>query len=332
MDLILEMLFGSHLYGTDTPSSDKDFKGIYIPSKRELLLGKASPTISFSRTKGHAERNTADDVDREFFSLARYLELLTQGQTVALDMLFGAEYEDTNRPGDMIVQTIYANRDRLLTKNVAAFMGYAKQQAAKYGIKGSRMDALKQVKRELECFDPRTTLGDNSEQLEALAANSRQLVSLENTPLIDKVLCKDPSGIFVAPHLQVNGRKIPYYAKVRYALEIVNKMYDEYGKRAQKAHLAGGVDWKALSHAVRVNSEALELLTIGVITFPRPDRKLLIEIKTGQLPYEQVAELIEQGLANVVEASAKSPLREKPDLEWVDDFVYEIYRDFAKGE
>lgn len=98
MNLILKMKFGSHLYGTDTPSSDLDYKGIYIPSPREILLGRTKPTISISRKKDQFERNTSEDVDQEYFTLARYLELLTQGQTVALDVLFGAREQDILSP------------------------------------------------------------------------------------------------------------------------------------------------------------------------------------------------------------------------------------------
>lgn len=209
-------------------------------------------------------------------------------------------------------------------------MGYARQQAAKYGIKGSRMDALTRTATMLETLDPSTTLAANSYWLSMLVDEYSSMISLEKAPLVSVVLCKGPKPGLEEPHLQVNGRKIPFHAKVKYAREVVYKMLDGYGKRAQKAHLAGGVDWKALSHAVRVNSQALELLTTRHITFPRPDAKLLVNIKTGQLPYEQVAELIEEGLADVVEASATSKLREQPDLEWVDEFVYTVYKESVK--
>jgi hypothetical protein len=95
--------------------------------------------------------------------------------------------------------------------------------------------------------------------------------------------------------------------------------------------LEGGKDFKALSHSVRVNSEALQLLTTGHITFPRPDRELLLQIKLGQLPYEQIAELIEQGLADVCEVHKKSTLRDKPDKEWADNFVYDVYSKIVRN-
>lgn len=337
MNKILEIKFGSHLYGTDTPTSDLDYKAIYLPTAREIVLGRVKGTIATSRPKSHCERNNKDDIDTETFSLCRYLELLMEGQTVALDFLFAPESSRTLQTdfGDEIMRKIYDNRDKLLTRNINAFVGYARQQAAKYGIKGSRMDSLKRTSALLEKLyqkDPHVRLGAYWPAIEELVKESESLVSLEKTPLIEVVKLKGPKGLIDQEHLKVNGRNIPFHATVKYAKEIVDKMLDSYGARAHKAHLAGGVDWKALSHAVRVNSEALELMATSQITFPRPDRDLLLKIKKGELPYEQVAEIIEEGLAKLHEAHETCTLRDKPDQEWADQLVYDVYSEIVRRE
>lgn len=337
MNKILEIKFGSHLYGTNTPTSDLDFKGIYLPTAKEILLGRIKETIANSRPKAECERNNKDDIDSEYFSLDRYLSLLTEGQTVALDVLFAPRdnYTLLTDVGDAIMTEIYANREKLMTKNVNAFVGYARQQAAKYGIKGSRMDALK---RAMELLDglyaavPYDKLALHDSLFANLIKECEALVSLEKTALVEFVMLKGPTGEIDQKHLHVNGRYLPMHATVKWAREIVGKMLEGYGNRAKKAHLAGGVDWKALSHAVRVNSEALELLGSNFITFPRPDKDLLLQIKRGDLPYEQVAEIIEQGLADLYAAQEKSPLRDSPDREWVDNFLYRIYSDIVKRD
>lgn len=335
MNKILEMEFGSSLYGTRTPNSDLDYKAIYLPTAKEIVLGNYKRTIAKSRPKSECERNTKDDIDIEIFSLDRYLELLMQGQTVALDILFGFKESDCipDKVGynSSIMQIIYTNRDKLLTKNVNAFVGYAKQQAAKYGIKGSRMDALKRTKTCLDKMpDPHMTLGEFPLIMQDLIEECSSLISLEKTSLVEIVTLKGPKGLIDQPHLKINGRSIPFHAKVKYAREVVDKMLDSYGNRAKKAHLAGGIDWKALSHAVRVNSEALELLSTGRITFPRPDREMLLNIKLGNVVDTIVYEMIEQGLADLYEASEKSTLRETPDKEWADEFIYQIYSGIVK--
>lgn len=337
MRKIFELKFGSHLYGTDTPNSDLDLKGIYLPTAREIVLHSYKETVATCRPKKECERNNKDDVDLEFFSLDRYLDLLIQGQTVALDVLFAPRDMYTFQDPCLvwIMDRIYENRFELLNKNVNAFVGYARQQAAKYGIKGSRMDALKKTNDVLEFLIER---GGGSDKLSSwphhfmdLVNSCNELISLEKTPLVQVVYLKGPKGEMDAPHLSINGRNIPFHATVEYACDIVGKMLDGYGQRARKAHLAGGVDWKALSHAVRVNNEAKELLETGQITFPRPDREILLQIKTGQLPPEQVFEMIEQGLEELYVAKEKSTLREEPNRAWADDFVYQIYTDIVMG-
>lgn len=335
MNKILEIKFGSHLYGTNTPTSDLDFKGIYLPTAKEIVLGKVKETIANNRPKAECERNNKDDVDTEYFSLDRYLSLLTEGQTVALDVLFApiGNYTLLTDEGAYIMGEIYNNRYKLMTKNVNAFVGYARQQAAKYGIKGSRMDALQRVIEVLDVLyaSPYDKLAVHESIFANLIKECESLVSLEKTALVEFVMLKGPTGEIDQKHLHVNGRYIPMHATVRWAREIVGKMLEGYGNRAKKAHLAGGVDWKALSHAVRVNSEAIELLGGNLIQFPRPDRELLLQIKRGDLPYEQVAEIIEQGLADLYAAQEKSTLRDTPDREWVDDFLYRIYSNIVKG-
>jgi predicted nucleotidyltransferase len=50
MDLVVEMRFGSHLYGTDTPDSDVDLKGVYLPEARDILLQRIVPSVTLGRT------------------------------------------------------------------------------------------------------------------------------------------------------------------------------------------------------------------------------------------------------------------------------------------
>lgn len=326
MNKIVEIKFGSHLYGTNTPNSDLDFKGVYLPTAREIVLGGYKKTVSTQRSKQTGERNNKDDVDTEYFSLDRYLELLCQGQTVALDMLFAPieNWTYLNEGYGGIWYIIYENKEKLITKNVNSFIGYSKKQAGKYGVKGSRLDALRKVVSLLESYPEYARLENHANDLDKLVEESALVVSLENTPLISIEMVKQVSGLLL-PHLQVCNRKIAYTCTVKQALSVYGKIYNEYGLRAHKASLDGGRDYKSLSHAIRVNSEAKELLLTGHITFPRPDRELLTQVKTNQIPYEQVAEMIEQGLMELVEANKVSTLRDTPDQEWVDNFIYDVY-------
>ncbi|MCX9024651.1 MAG: nucleotidyltransferase domain-containing protein [Candidatus Methanoperedens sp.] len=338
MNKLLEIKFGSHLYGTDTPESDLDYKSIYVPTAREIVLHTYKKVDCISRKKKHCERNNKEDVDIEVFSLDRFLDDLMAGQTWALDMFFATEssYTECSLLGRGVMMDLHMNKERLLTRNVNAFVGYARQQAAKYGIKGSRMDALKRTMVLLESLPQWDRLAQYDKQVYALVDECKELISLERTPLVEVVMVPGPNKVDMMPHLHVCGRKMAFQTPIKIIKECYGKILAEYGQRAKKAHLAGGVDWKALSHAVRVNHEALELLKTGKVTFPRPERELLLKIKTsGQtqaMEDKEVYAMIEQGLLELTEAHGHSTLRDEPDYEWANDYVYNLYSNIVKRD
>lgn len=326
---LFELPFGSTLYQTRTENSDLDLKAIYLPTAKEIVLGKYKKTISTQRPKQNGERNTKDDVDIEVFSLDQYLKLLAQGQTVALDTLFGVK-EDmlTNWYSSVIWKEIQQNKDKLLCKDLTAFIGYSKQQAAKYGLKGFRVAALRET---LEFLDnqPLTLRLNELQYLNSFVfENTYEIPALpknENIKLVKKLNKFHQQEEF----LEVNGKFYSTNCTVKMVRDQIQKNFEVYGKRSLMAETNQGVDWKAVSHAVRVNSEGIELLETGSITFPRQDRELLIKIKTGQMEYKEVADLIVKGLEDLNAAAAKSTLRDKPDQEWIDNFVEGVYTDIV---
>ena len=319
MKLIVEMRFGSHLYATATPLSDLDYKGVYIPDARDILLQRVRDTISQSRPKAPGEKNAAGDVDREIYGLQRYLELLSEGQTVALDMLFAPDTVMVSEPGPEW-REIQANSDRLVTRRAASFVRYCRQQANKYGIKGSRVAAARAA---LALLISAEAVHGSTAKLGTIESEVTALVSTtEHASLLDMEM---PGGRLVR-HLEVCGRKMPFTSSIKNAREVVQRLVDEYGERALQAERNEGVDWKALSHAVRVGREALELLETGRITFPLPCAAEVLAVKHGERPYAAVGEEIERLLEAVEGAATRSTLRDEPDQDFIDDLVARTHR------
>lgn len=320
MRLIMRCAFGSRLYGTSTPESDLDFKSVFIPDGRSILLQRAKNAINDHRPKAEREKNYAGEVEEERFSLQRFLGLAAEGQTIALDVLFAPEWATTDDPS-WHWQEIIDNRDRLLTRKSAAFIGYAKQQANRYGIRGSRVAAaraaLRLIDEGMAAFGATAKLSA-MEDVILLAPLEHEHMSLleDTTPHGQKVLL-----------WEVCNRKMPLTASIKNAHDIMQRVVDEYGKRALMAESNQGVDWKALSHAVRVGNQAIELLQTGFVTFPLPNAEHVMAIKLGQRPYQDVAAEIEDLLERVEAAAAVSALPAEPDLAWIDDFVASAYRD-----
>lgn len=315
---IVRMVFGSHLYGTDTPTSDRDWKAVHLPSGDDILLGRIK-SVETSQTKtDNSAKNGADDVDFESYALQKYLALVAEGQTVALGMLFAPEWAWTG--AEPVWRELQENRSKLLTRRCASFIGYCRQQANKYGIKGSRMAAaraaMEMFAEARERLPALAKVGDMEAELRAFAERVEHA----------GIMGKEVGGGNTVLHLAVCQRLVPFTARVKMAHEIYAALFNEYGQRALAAERNEGVDWKALSHAVRVGLEAIELLETGVVTYPSPQREHLKAIKTGQLPYAQVASEIDALLPAVEEAAERSTLPDKADAAFMDDFVRKHYR------
>lgn len=306
LTLIIKMRFGSHLYGTVTEDSDLDYKGVFLPTKEQVLLGKI-PKSYTENTKGRTgEKNTPQDIDVEIYSLHYFIELACQGQTVALDML--------HAPREMLISTspiwdrIVENRSRFYTKNLKAFIGYARHQAAKYGIKGSRLNAAREVISLLESWD------DSIQLMEIW----NELPSGEHIHFLDQ---RTPNDL---RQYQVVGKVFQETVRVGYVLPILKKFNTEYGKRAEMAANNQGIDWKAISHAFRAAFQVRQLLTEGTITFPLKEAEFLRGVKNGKCDYLTVASPKLEELMDEVEELAKgSTLPERVDRKFWDHFLIE---------
>lgn len=315
---IVTIQFGSHLYGTNTTSSDLDYKSVHIPSAEDILLQRVSESVSSKRDKKEGEKNNPNDVDDESYSLQKYCKLAAQGQTVAIDMLFSPESSilETSK----IWKYIQANKDQFLTKKSAAFIGYCRTQANKYGIKGSRVAAARDAAKAFQLmYENHNAVAKVGEFIPLMTA------LVKSNPEHTAFVSKEHKDGHMEDYFECCNRQVPFSASVKLAAEIYGKVYANYGDRARLAESNEGVDWKALSHAVRVGDEALELLNTGNITFPLLNAKHILDIKLGKLPYQQVAEEIEQLLSKVEEASEKSKLPNTVNQIFIDDLVMRVY-------
>lgn len=318
LDLIVEMRCGSHLYGTATPSSDTDIKAVYLPGAADILLQRARPTISAGPDKADGARNAAGDIDTEVFSLDRYLGLLAAGQTIALDMLFAPD-DAMLRPPGAIWREIQRNAHRLVTRQAGSFVGYARRQAAKFGVKGSRLAAARKALELLTAAEARlggqARLARVEPELASLAADE------EHVSLVDLPTAAGGS----IRHLDLGGRRAPFTASVKEARELAGHVVAGYGRRALEAERNEGVDWKALSHAVRVGREALELLTTGRIVFPLACAPYLLAVKRGEVPHAAVIAEVENLAAAVEAAAAASALPDEPDRAFIEGLLFRVY-------
>lgn len=317
-ETIFKIKHGSHLYGTNTPASDLDLKEVHLPSGRDIVLQRAKNAYDNSTPKEAGQKNTKDDVDIQSFAVHKLFQMLTSGDIIGMEMIFAPPQNVLYR--DSRYDIILENKNIFMSRKVDGYVGYCRQQANKYGIRGSRVAAVRKVVEVLgyyKQFSPKEKLVTIAESLGYLAQN------IEHCAVED--IMNGAHGTSML-HFVCCDRKVPYTIKIEDALKIYQRVFDEYGDRAKQAESNQGVDWKALSHAIRVGEQAIELLETSHIRFPRPNAAYLLSIKKGEIPYKKIADDLDELLTKVNEASVRSSLPEKADSMKIEELLLELYR------
>lgn len=289
-ELIYLTRFGSHLFGTNTDSSDTDVKGLFLPNLKELILGTAPKCLTFKSNTGK-EKNTQDDVDIQLWSLQYWFKLLEMGDTNAIDLLYAHTNQECHLyqsdtldfVGDMEEIHHYVCD---ITR-AQGYLGYIMQQTKKYSIKGSRLNAIKVVYDWLMKAHPK-------------------ILEFKLDFWMTEILkeCGDASYCF---EKAINGvRSLVLCGKAHMGSitmqEFTSRVtgdFERYGQRAIQAANNDGVDWKAVSHALRCLYQTQFLLKTGRVSFPLPCASMLLDVKQGKIPWADCEKILVEGMEEV---------------------------------
>ena len=309
MDLLFKTKFGSHLYGLNTPSSDTDYKGIYMPTLSQLLLGTWPKSIRTSTGTAHT-KNTSEDIDEEYYALPYFIKLAVDGDTTALDMLHANK--DSTLVSSPIWEELKSKRKEFYSRDMKALVGYARNQIAKYGMKGTRL----------------ATMQDVLNKSKHLVGKLRDVVHL----LPQNEYCKvvlEPENAKQQPYYEVCGKKFLLNTPVQDLQFLMQEQLDKYGERARLAQANEGVDWKALSHALRVAYQMKSVYEDGDFEYPLKQSHFLRLVKAGEVDFSEVKQVLESTLERVEELAKFSYMREKVNRatwdQWLLDKYWEEY-------
>jgi predicted nucleotidyltransferase len=268
---------GSHLYGLNTPESDVDYKGVYLPSEDDMLTNTAVHHITTS-TGDDFSKNTAEDIDIEWISIQKYLQLLSKAEMIAVDILFAVTNKDSVILSTPQWDYLVSFYKELSSVDFKPYIGYIRKQVSKYGVKGTRVGVYKELLDQAKNF--------NKYQLRPIhrtgeGVSQRINIRLEayRDQLIENEFCKIEDDFYV-----VLGKKYQFTAPVSEYITSITKSYESYGSRAKLAEINQGVDWKAVSHAIRASYQLEMLVDNGLIKFPFTGAKkqTLLDIKQGK--------------------------------------------------
>lgn len=326
--LLYITIFGSHLYGTNTENSDKDYKGIFLPSIKSCLLNKQRESYTIS-TGSNIGKNSSEDCDIQFWSLQYWLKLLEKGDTNAIDLLASMYSTHNEKPICRGILDYYIEKPLSLIdlRHNKAYVSYAFHQAKKYGLKGSRIGILKEILNYL------TTIYSNPfESTEFWKAGD----------VFDEILKKfhNPSLCFEKKDnnnrfLYICGKGYMDSIKLSEMIYRLNSEYEKYGDRARQAEQNENIDWKAVSHAIRCLDQVIEMAETGnIVQYPLKTAPYILEIKQGKHTWQEVESVIIYKLDIAEKLIAKVPENKKIKKVHEDIIInaYKFYEKYIDNE
>jgi len=294
--LIFSCFGGSKLYGTSTPLSDTDERGVFIPSE-EYFYG------FLKKTEQYEDKSE----DTSYLEIRKFLHLASQNNPNVIELLWVPDnmYLNATKEWEKIVE----NRHLFIsTKAKFTFSGYAHSQFKR--IKNHRGYLLNPPKKKPIPED--------------FGLTGRSLMS------------DDDMGTYetVKEVVEVVGDLRSLVTKSK-AYKNAKREWDSYenwkkNRNPERAILEEkyGFDVKHAQNLYRLITEGEELLTTGNITFPRPDAEFLLEIRNGKYSYDQMLAILENYDQKFEELYQSSKLQKSADVKKIDELCIKIIKEF----
>jgi len=314
-NIILEIKTGSHLYGTNVPTSDIDYVGIYIPSYFDYLTSdKYIKELDMSvKSKGTNGKNLQDAIDRKFYTYSNFIKLATANNPTILEMLF---VNDKNivKINDF-GRTLIENRHMFLHKGlIKRFKGYSKQQSHKMEIKSTKYHEMIKVLDYLKIVDQMKVLAELKYDKEFM-----KIIS-EYVQIVGKY----------DKHLSIGDINIPMSVYVK---DAVNRLQNRIDKATHRSSLIldYGFDTKFAQHLIRLLIEGVEFLKYGELRFPLIQKDLLLDIRNGKMVIEEVFKLRDKLLLEIESLEKTTKIPAVVDVEIINKFRDEQLRLMIKN-
>ena len=358
-NIIFKAIVGSQAYGTSTPESDTDHKGIFMQPIDELI------------TFGYKEQINVTK-DECYYEVRRFLELLSVGNPTALELLYSPEdcIVERTKQFDLLIQ----HRDKFLTnKCLTSFGNYAIAQIKKAKGLDKKMNWEKtRIERKtpldfVYAYENGKTMpieqwlkekGLNQKWCGLVALNHfkdcyalyhdhyAQIAeeTLQYPELINKNYKKHiPLGYHGIVLDDSNDIRLSSVPKGLEPVAIINFNKDAYSNHCRDfkdyndwiknrntqryVDIAGhgqSIDGKNLLHTRRLLDTAIEIATQKTINVRRPNADYLLSIRRGEVPLNEIIEQAEKDIVGLEELFANSGLPKDVDKDFVNDLLLQI--------
>lgn len=304
---IIWITVGSNLYGTNTPTSDEDYMGIFMPDEEYVIGMKRVNEVDLSiKSKKEDGKNDEDAVDNKYYEYRQYLMKAVDNNPNILELLFvnKENIKFINDFGMELLDNAHLFPHKGLKKK---FLGYAFSQKHKMVIRTEHYHTIKEANEYFQAFL------DDDLQHETLRERRKMLTALFVERYSPSFLVEKKG------HFELGDLKFQKHVPV-------GKMAKAVAERFAKAsHRKGlmekyGYDTKFGSHLVRLMLEGKALLETGKLTFPLKEANLLLAIKQGKYEMKEILQMAEQFEAEIESGVDNSELPAKPRYNEVQAF------------
>lgn len=307
---ILVVKVGSHMYGTNTPESDEDFVGIFMPSEEYVYGFKRMDEVDMSvHDKDENGRNTKEAIDIKYYEFRKFVKLAMENNPNIIEILF-APKENIIYVNE-IGQRLLDMAERFPFQGLKQkFLGYAFSQKHKMIIKKDNYFDLIKAKDFLKRFEPSLALFEVAEEMD------KSLFKRRENGITGKLDFYNVGDINLQPSVSIKN-----------SIAMLDDRLAKVGNR-EDLYLKHAYDTKFAMHLVRLMIEGKMLLEKGVLTFPFEEetRNSLLEIRKGHFSVEFIMGLAEELERKIGEI--KSPLPEKPRYDEIENFVITTMKEF----
>ena len=309
-------LGGSHAYGTNTPTSDLDIRGVALNRKEDIL------------TNQNFEQFVNEETDTTIYSFNKIITLLTNCNPNTIEILgLKPEHYLYLSP---IGQELIDNRHLFLSKKaIQSFGGYANQQLYRLNQKAahqlSQSELEKHILNTLEFMRH-----DFSTKYSSFPEDSIKLY-------IDEAV---QPGYDTEIFMDVTLTHYPLrdYCSMWNELQNTVKSYNKIGQRNEKA-LTHGKIAKHMMHLIRLYMMCIDILEKEeIITYRSKEHDLLMDIRNGKYinednqPTSEFFEMVADYENRLNIAKLNTSLPDMPDYKAINEFVMSVNERVVKGE
>ena len=302
-NICLLTLGGSHAYGTNVEGSDVDIRGVAIPTKREVLLGKSFDQVLDKQT------------DTTIYSFSKAIQLLSNCNPNTIELLGFPENEYLHLSN--LGCLLWANRHVFLSKRcIHTFGGYAIGQLRRLQNKVARL--VGQSENEKYILNSiKNAEYDFKQRYFPMTDGSIKLY-------VDEAVNPEyESEIFM--DINLKGYPLRDYAGMWNEMKCIVSSYSKNSKRNETAIEKGKLG-KHMMHLIRLYMMCIDILEKEeIITRRTAEHDLLMDIRNGkyldsnQQPTSEFYDILNEYEKRFEYAKNNTSLPDKPNYKEIEE-------------